>query len=360
MKNSTIHIRECAAIGPGCSPYVISEIGTNHNRSLETARELVRQAAEARCNCVKFQIYEPEEIVSPQVRIGDYGLESIYGNLNAQEVFEHHLKTPKTWFPQLRNMCHDLGLDCMVTIHGEDGLVWAKDMGVDAVKLASMDHTNLPLMELMVGAIDAPILVSFGMATLAEIDVAIDILRDHPAGIALFYCVAAYPARPSEVSLGNIPFLRKRYGLEVGFSDHTADVVTGMAAVGLGASMFEKHLTLDRTQDGPDHHFALEPIDLATYVSNIRSTFSGINNNQFIEPSDRELNNRSLYLKSIILRNDLVAGHKLTKHDVYLARPGTGLNPGQLKKVIGQVLVRDVIAGSPLKIEDVDSFRNLD
>jgi len=360
MKNSTIYIRGSAAIGSGCSPYVISEIGTNHNRNLDTARELIRQAAEARYNCVKFQIYEPEEIVSPQVRIGDYGLEPLYGNVSAQEVFEHNLKTPKTWFPQLRNMCHDLDLDCMVTIHGEDGLLWAIEMGVDAVKLASMDHTNLPLMELMVGAIDVPILVSFGMATLAEIDVAIEILRNHPAGIAIFYCVAAYPARPSEVFLGNIPFLRQRYGLEVGFSDHTVDVVTCMAAVGLGASLFEKHLTLDRAQDGPDHHFALEPIDMATYVSNIRNTFAGLHDNQFKEPSDRELNNRSLYLKSIIVRNNLLAGHKLTKDDVYLARPGTGLNPGQLKKVIGQVLVRNVIADSPLQIEDVDSFRHLD
>lgn len=348
-----IMVRGRPAIGAGLPPYVISEIGTNHNQSLELARSLVRATAEAGCDCAKFQIYEPDEIVSARVRAADYGLDGIYGDISARQMFERHLKTPKEWFPELRDLCHELGLDCCVTIHGQGGLRWVRNLGVDMIKVASMDHTNLPFLRSLVGAFDVPILASFGMAALSDIDAAVSILRDHRPGFVPFHCVAVYPPNPDEVRLNTIPFLRQRYGIEVGFSDHTVDVVTCTAAVALGAVLFEKHFTLDRRQEGPDHPFALEPEDMAAFVKNIRLASRSIGREGFSEPAERERANRTSYLKSIIVSRDLPAGHSLTRADLYLARPGTGLRPDLLETVLGRRLVRPVLAETPLFAADL-------
>ena len=354
FEQAPIHVRGRAAIGRGLAPYVISEIGTNHDRDLEKARELVRQTAAAGCDCAKFQIYEADEIVSAGVRSGAYGLDAQYGDISAQSMFADFLKTPKEWFPELRDLCHELGMDCCVTIHGEHGLRWAQGVGVDIIKLASMDHTNLPFMRSLVGAVDAPILASFGMAALEDMEAAIAILREHPAGFVPFHCVAVYPPNPDEVHLHNIPFMREHFGMEVGFSDHTVDVVTCVAAVGLGAVLFEKHFTLDRTADGPDHPFALEPADMAAFVTNIKEAHRALGPVGFTEASSRERANRAPYLKSVIVRRALPAGHVLTEADVYLARPGTGLRPDRVSAVVGRPLLRDVSAEVPLVDGDVD------
>mgnify|MGYP003999500475 CR=1 FL=1 len=353
-KTKTLMVRGRPAIGVGISPYIISEIGTNHNQSLETARELVRQTAIAGCDCAKFQIYEPNEIVSENVHSSVYGLDEKYGDVSARDIFEYHLKTPKEWFPELLDFCHELGLDCCITIHGEHGLQWARNLSVDLIKLASMDHTNIPFMESLVDSIDVPIIASFGMAVLDDIDEAVAILRNHSAGFALFHCVAIYPPKIDEMHIRNIAFLRERYGLQVGFSDHTSDTVTCIAAVAQGATVFEKHLTLDCAQDGPDHKFALEPKEMTTFVGNIQNTYKALGQDGFNEPSKQELINRKLYLKSIILKRDLPAGHRITRKDIYLARPGTGLQPKYLNEVLsGKLLVRDVYAEQPLLKEDL-------
>lgn len=353
IESSQIVINGRPAIGRNLKPYIISEIGTNHNRNIETARELVRKSATAGCDCAKFQIYEPNEIVSAKVRSKDYGLDIKYGDISAQDVFEKYLKTPKEWFPELCDLCHELSMDCCVTIHGENGLQWARNLDIDIVKIASMDHTNLPLMESLINTINVPILASFGMATLADIDKAVSILRLHKKGFALFHCVSMYPPKPTEVHLNNIPFLNKRYNLNVGFSDHTEDVVTSATAVALGATVFEKHITLDRKQEGPDHGFALEPNDMNAFVSNINDVYLTLSQDGFVEPSKREYENRTPYLKSIITKYNMKADHCMTYDDVYLARPGTGMHPGELHNVVGRILLHDIDADEPLNEEDL-------
>ena len=126
-------VRGRPAIGSGHDSYVIAEIGTNHNRSLETARAMLHALAGTGCDCAKFQIYESDEIVSARVRAADYGFDGLYGDISAQEMFDRHLKTPKTWFPELRDLCRTLGMDFSATIHGADGVRWARDVGLDIV-----------------------------------------------------------------------------------------------------------------------------------------------------------------------------------------------------------------------------------
>ena len=359
MKNKKCEIKPLtvrgrSVIGAGLAPYVISEIGTNHNRDIETARKLVYQTALAGADCAKFQIYEPHEIVSKNVRSKDYGLEKNYGDISARKMFGQYLQTPKEWFPELADLCHELKLDCCVTIHGEDGLRWAAKQDIDIIKLASMDHTNIPFMSDLIGSIDAPILASFGMAKLADIDAAVAVLREHPSGFALFHCVAVYPPKYEEMHLKNIPYLRDRYTLDVGFSDHTTDVTSCIAAVAFGAVVFEKHLTLDKFQKGPDHAFALEPEEMKVFVNNIHNAHHSLGSDKFSDPSYQEQKNAQNYLKSIILKRDLSAGHKLSSEDVYLARPGTGIRPDRIMDVVNKgILVNDVKAEHPLRYEDL-------
>jgi sialic acid synthase SpsE len=186
-------VRGRPAIGPGHDAYIIAEIGTNHNRSLETAKAMLRAVAEAGCDCAKFQVYEPDEIVSGRVRASDYGLDSLYGDISAQQMFEQYLKTPKEWFPELRDLCHTLGMDFAATIHGLHGLNWAREVGLDIVKIASMDHTNLPFLRSLVNMLHVPILVSLGMAGLKDVDAVVTTLTKHEIGVGLFHCCAVYP-----------------------------------------------------------------------------------------------------------------------------------------------------------------------
>ncbi|MCX6938286.1 MAG: N-acetylneuraminate synthase family protein [Verrucomicrobia bacterium] len=352
---SPLSVRGRARIGADCEPYIMAEVGTNHNRDLATARTLLKEIAAAGCDCAKFQIYEPDEIVSGRVRASAYGLDQLYGDISAREMFGRHLQTPKAWFPELRDYCHELGMDFSATIHGPDGLAWAQTIGLDVVKIASMDHNNTPFLKSLVNRVKAPILVSFGMGYLEDIDATVEILRGHGPGAGVFHCCAVYPPTPEEVRLANIPFLQARERVPVGFSDHTMGVETALAARAFGAGFFEKHLTLDRKQSGPDHPFAMQPEEFAEYIAVLKKTPAGRPEAgaAFVPPSARELKNRSEYLKSVILREARPAGHRITADDVYLARPASGIPPREMQAVIGAVLARDVEAESVLRWEDV-------
>ncbi|MDH3348723.1 MAG: N-acetylneuraminate synthase family protein [Desulfobulbaceae bacterium] len=351
-----MQIQGRSAIGPDLGAYIIAEIGTNHNRSFETAKAMLHAVADAGCDCAKFQIYEPDEIVSGRIKASDYGLDALYGDISARDMFEHYLKTPKEWFPELRDLCHALGMDFAATIHGEHGLGWAKEIGLDFVKIASMDHTNLPFLKSLVNKINVPILVSLGMASLKHVDALTAALREHAFGFGLFHCCAVYPPELDEVRLANIPFLIDKFALPIGFSDHAIGVDAAIQARGVGAMMFEKHVTMDHTQPGPDHSFAMEMPQFKEYVSQLKKTpwKCGVAPDDFVGPSDRELLNRVKYVKSIITRRALSVGHLLTDNDVYLARPGTGLSPVELPHVLGRTLVRPVEEETPLQWEDFE------
>jgi sialic acid synthase SpsE len=351
-----ISIRGRPSIGRSLKPYVIAEVGTNHNQSIDIARRLVRSAANAGCDCAKFQIYEAEEIVSGSVRAKDYGLDKLYGDISAREMFENFLKTPKNWFPELKDLCHELGMDCAVTIHGEDGLRWVKEMEPDLIKIASMDHTNLPFLASLVNAFKMPILISFGMANLEDIDSAMEILGKHKGGVGIFHCCAVYPPNEDELNLSNISFLEERFSVPIGFSDHTIGINSALLGRDYGAAIFEKHLTEDRNQLGPDHSFAIEPSELGTYTAEVKLRKSKITEmaTSFISPSERELCNRTRYLKSIVTRRSLPKSHIITADDIYLARPGTGIMPADYMKIIGRTTRRLVEAESPLHYSDLE------
>jgi len=342
-------------IGDGLPPYLIAEIGTNHNQEIEIARSLVEKIAENGFDCAKFQTYEADEVVGCALRSSDYGLDKYYGDISALELFDRHLKTPKKWFPELRDLCHQYGIDCATTIHGAHGLEWAKKMNFDLIKIASMDHTNLPFLRRIVNNIDAPILISFGMAELSDIDAAVKLLKPHNAGLGIFHCVSIYPPNPEEMRLSNISFLRQRFSEPIGFSDHADDIITSMAALALGARLFEKHVTLNKKTRGPDHLFALEPHQIRSYVSGLRNLAEGIDSGEFEAPTSKESTARSSYLKSIVAAHDLPAGRKLEAGDLTLVRPGNGIPPKDFDAVIGRVVRRSLQKGAVLIWDDLES-----
>jgi len=350
---ATVNLHGKPRIGDGCAPYLIAEIGTNHNQDIQIARDLVKAVAEAGFDCAKFQSYEADEIVSGNVTARDYGLEKYYGDISALEMFSKYLKTPKEWFPELRDLCRQLGIDCATTIHGPHGLAWARHMGFDLIKIASMDHNNLPFLRSLVNAIDAPVLVSFGMAVLEDIDTAVETLRPHRPGVGIFHCVSIYPPCPEELRLANIPFLRKRFPVPVGLSDHAEDVITSLAALSLGSRLFEKHVTLDKKSHGPDHPFALEPEQMKAYVNGLRILADGLDSGEFELPTTKESAIRAAYLKSVVAARDLPAGRKIDAADLTLVRPGTGIPPKDIDAVVGRSVRRLIPKGTVLAWDDL-------
>jgi sialic acid synthase SpsE len=355
LARTTLQVRGRSVIGDGLKPYIIAEIGTNHNRSLEMAKVLLRGVADAGCDCAKFQIYEPDEIVSARVRASDYGLDSVYGDISAQDMFERYLKTPKEWFPELRDLCHELGMDFAATIHGEHGLNWANEIGLDLVKIASMDHTNLPFLSNLVNKLNVPILSSLGMAGLEDVEALFATIKNHQPGVGFFHCTAIYPPAPNELRLSNISYLVQKLGIPIGFSDHAEGVEAALDARGLGAIFFEKHVTTDKNQSGPDHPFAMEMSELKAYVELLieRSATEILEAVEFLEPSERELQNKRKFVKSIVTRRSLPVGHFLTAKDIYLARPGSGIRPADLPRVIGKALRHSIAEEMPLQWADL-------
>ena len=353
-KNKFININGEPKIGGVCTPYLIAEIGTNHNQDIKIARELVRQIAEAGFDCAKFQSYEAVEIVSEGVSARDYGLDKYYGDIKASEMFDKYLKTPKEWFPELRDLCHEYGIDCATTIHGVHGLAWARRMDFDIIKIASMDHNNLPFLCSLVNQINVPILISFGMAELTDIEAAVDILKFHRPGLGIFHCVSVYPPRPDELRIANIPFLQQHFEHPVGFSDHSEDLITSLIALAFGSRLFEKHVTLNKASEGPDHPYALEPDQMKVYVEGIRNLAGALDANQFQSPTDRELTGRSAYLKSIVSARDLPAGAGLGSEDITFARPGNGILPKYAESLLGRITRRPIAQGTLLSWDDLE------
>ena len=351
---SNIFLNNGKEIGDDCKPYLIAEIGTNHNQDIKIAKDLIKEIALAGFDCAKFQTYESNEIVSELITAKDYQLDKLYGNISAIEMFDKFLKTPKDWFPELIDLCHKHGIDCATTIHGSHGIQWVKDLNFDLIKIASMDHNNFPFLEEIKNNVNQPILISFGMAEFIDIKKAIKILADHKLGLAAFHCVSIYPAKHKDLRLTNINYLKNNFSIPIGFSDHSEDIISSCLALKFGSSIFEKHVTLDRKLNGPDHPFALEPHQMKEYVDGIITLYKDINTKEFKSPSKEEVKNRTSYLKSIVAKKDLFIGDYIDTNDIQLVRPGTGIPPSQYKDVIGCKIKRNINKGNPIKWSDLD------
>lgn len=324
--------------------FFIAEIGTNHNQKKSLVKKMIREVAKTECQCVKYQIYEPDEIVNKKVMASEYGLNKYYGNISAYKMFDQYLKTPKQWFPELIHYATKFNLKTAVTIHGDNGLRWAIKNKPHYIKIASMDHNNFPFINKIVRKLKIPILVSLGMAEIEDIKKLVNILSKYKYGYGIFHCISLYPPKKSELRLKNISFLKKKFNIPVGFSDHATNDKIAMIAKSNGATFFEKHITLDRKMKGPDHPFALNLKNLNNYIKKIKFVKSRIkrdNVTEFSNLSEREKLVRKKYLKGLIVSKNLKKNTIITIKHIKIVRPlADGPEPKDMLKIIGKKVLK--------------------
>lgn len=346
MKKIKIGERE---IGDHFPCFIVAEIGTNHNADLCVAKELITVAAAAGADAVKFQTYHWQDIVHPEIMAADYNYPS---DKPWYRIIQERLTMPREWYPELFAEARKQGLIPFSTPHCMDCTKFLLELGVPVFKIASMELTNLPFLAEL-ARLGKPVILSTGMGDLAEIGRAIQIMkRNGLEEIIITHCVSLYPPQPQEINLRNIVSLKQVTGLPVGFSDHSPGTATSIAGVALGACLIEKHITLDRQMKGPDHSFALEPADLKRLVAEIREVEQALGSyERKISPAEEA--KKKIYRKSVVAARLIPAGKRIKEEDIIITRPGTGMTPDDLNKVVGLTTVTDFKQYEPLTWEKI-------
>jgi len=344
-QQTNIHI-EGRTIGPGQPVYVIAELSANHQQDFERAARLIELAKEAGADAVKLQTYTPDTITiqsdREEFRIGGG---TIWDGQSLYELYGEAF-TPWEWQPQLKKMANAAGLALFSSPFDETAVDFLEKMEVPAYKVASFELVDIPLIRKMART-GKPLIMSTGMATVAEIEEAITAARSEGAHeIALLKCSSAYPAPPGEMNLRTIPELAHRFGVPGGLSDHTMGIAAPVAAVTLGACIIEKHLTLSRADGGPDAAFSLEPHEFRSMVQAVRFTEDALGNVRF-GPAEREQASCA-FRRSLFVVQDMKLGEIFTSKNVRSIRPAHGLHTRYLPEILGRRSACDIEKGTPL------------
>ncbi|HVI07440.1 MAG TPA: pseudaminic acid synthase [Candidatus Binatia bacterium] len=333
-------------VGSGFPVYVIAELSANHNQDYGSALELVRAAKHAGADAVKLQTYTADTITiacdREEFRIGGGTLwdGSTLHDLYAQAF------TPWEWQPRLKREAENLGMDLFSSAFDATAVDFLDRMKVPAHKVASFELVDIPLIQKMARS-GRPLIMSTGMATVNEIEEAVNAARTAGArDIALLKCTSAYPAAPEEMNLRAIPEMAHRFQLPVGLSDHTMDLVAPVAAVALGACIIEKHLTLSRTVPGPDSAFSLEPHEFKAMVEAVRTAEKALGAPR-LGGNEKEEKMKA-FRRSLFVVEDISPGEAFTLQNVRSIRPGNGLHPRHLSDVLGKTAAQRIKRGTPL------------
>lgn len=330
--------------------FVIAEAGVNHNGSLERALEMVNVAAEAGADAVKFQTFKPALLVHHAAEKGKYQQKTTSAEESQYDMLAK-LELSAEAFRALRDRCVERGITFLSTPFDEESAALLDRLDVAAFKLSSADITNLPLIA-CVAATGRPVILSTGMSEVNEIDEAVAAAK--AAGcrqLGILHCVSAYPTPAAECNLRVMAKLRERYGVPIGFSDHTQGIHISSAAVSLGAEILEKHFTLDRNLPGPDHAASLNPEDLSQMMANIREVESALGDG-IKRPTVSESENLGIGRRSLHWAREVAAGQSAATADFVALRPGTGLTPGRRDEFAGRKLARAVQKGDMVREDD--------
>ncbi|WED41921.1 N-acetylneuraminate synthase [Legionella cardiaca] len=337
------------------SCFIIAEAGVNHNGDIHLAKELIHAAKETGANAVKFQTFKADHLVNKTAEQAQYQKKnslhsSQYDMLKALEISEddHHL---------LAELADSLGIEFMSTGFDEASINFLVSLGVRRLKVPSGEITNLPFLEHLAKT-NLPLIMSTGMSDLLEVREAIDTVRPFygdklKENLVLLHCTSNYPAAYSDVNLMAMQTLADEFGLPVGYSDHTLGMLVPTLAIAMGAKVLEKHFTLDNSLPGPDHAASMLPKAFQEMVTTIRDAEIALGDG-VKQPTQSELPIRDLVRRSVTLRHELPQGTRLTKNDLILLRPGTGIKPARLHEVIGRRLTVSLNAGSTLQWDDVE------
>lgn len=323
------------------SVLIIAEAGVNHNGDLEMARQLVAAAAAAGADIVKFQTFSARKLVTSGAAKAAYQIATT-GNDEGQLDMIRKLELSRQDHEVLIDECRRHGIRFFSTAFDTDSFDMLMDMGLDQVKVPSGELTNLPLLRHMTRH-GLPVMLSTGMATLGEVEAAVDVIERNGTPrrlITVLHCTTEYPAPMEDVNLRAMLSMKVAFGVQVGYSDHTPGIEIPVAAVALGATIIEKHFTLDCNLPGPDHKASLEPDRFKAMVDAIRNVEIALGDG-IKRPSASELNNKPIARKSLVAARRIRAGERFSAENLAAKRPGTGISPMQWDEVIGRVAARD-------------------
>lgn len=338
-------------IGEGSPTYIVAEMSANHNQDFDRAVRLIEAAKESGADAIKLQTYTPDTITIDCKN--DYF--QIKGTIwNGQNLFELYMEThtPWDWHPKLQKIAHGLGLDFFSTPFDFSAVEFLSQMEVQAYKVASPELVDIPLLE-KVASVGKPVILSTGMASLGEIETAICAIKNtgnHQ--IALLKCTSAYPALPEEMNLKTIPHLADTYNVTVGLSDHTLGIEVPIAAVAIGASIIEKHLTLSRSDGGPDSAFSLEPNEFKKMVQAVRIAEKAMGAVTYGATLQETIGKK--YRRSLFVVKDIKKREVFTQKNIRSIRPGHGLPPLLSEQIMGRKARIDLKKGTPLSWELID------
>lgn len=335
------------SIGPGHRPFIIAEMSGNHNQSLDRALAIVDAAAAAGAQALKLQTYTADTITL-DVRGGAFEINdqnSLWAGKNLHDLYKMAY-TPWEWHKPIMDRAKSHGLVCFSSPFDETAVDFLEDLDIPAFKIASFENNHLPLIR-KAASTGKPLIMSTGMASLAELDEAVTAARE--AGckdLVLLKCTSTYPATPANTNVLTIPHMRNLFGCEVGLSDHTMGVGVSVAAVAHGATVIEKHFTLSRAEGGVDSAFSLEPAELASLVTETERAWQGLGEVRY-GPTEAE--RKSLvFRRSIYVAEDVKAGDTFNAVNLRIVRPGEGLAPRFFDLVLGRTAKRDLEKGTPL------------
>jgi N-acetylneuraminate synthase len=334
-------------IGRDHSPFIIAEISGNHNQSLDRALEIVAAAAKTGVDAIKLQTYTADTLTI-DIKKDDFLISDPKSLWNGKSLYELYQQahTPWEWHKPIFELCNKLRLLCFSTPFDETAVEFLENLHAPAYKIASFENTHLPLIE-QVAETGKPLLLSTGMATHAELEESVKTAR--AAGckdLILLKCTSAYPALPANSNLLTIPDMQERYGCQVGLSDHTLGIGVAIASIAMGATVIEKHFTLNRNDDGVDAKFSLEPDEMRSLVAESKKAWEALGKVQY-GPSEQEIKSL-IFRRSIYAVKNIAAGEPFTKDNTRVIRPGFGLPPCDYKKILGRTAKANIKRGTPL------------
>ncbi len=332
-------------------PYLVAELSANHGGSIERAKQSIRAAAKTGISAVKIQSYTPDSMTIKCNKKDFFISEGLWAGSQLYDLYKKAY-TPYEWHEELFNCAKKEKITLISTPFDESAVDLLEDLNVPAFKIASFEIIDIPLIK-YIASKNKPILLSTGMSNLEEIDEALKTIREvSDQDVLLFHCISSYPTPTSESNLSNIKFLRDKFGVQVGLSDHTISNLAATVAIGIGAVAIEKHFKLDENECGPDSSFSLNIEQLSSLASDCISAWEAKGRTTF-NRSNLE-NDNLIFRRSIYFVKDLKKGAIIKKDDIKRIRPGYGLKPKYFDSLIGKVVKKDVERGDPLKWEIIE------
>lgn len=330
------------------SVYIIAEAGVNHNGQLDIALKLCDAAKEAGVDAVKFQTWKTENIVTAQARQAAYQTENT-GVEESQYDMLKKLELSYDHFRYIQDYCKKIGIDFLSTPDEEESLEFLVNLGLPLIKVGSGEVTNIPYLR-KIGSQKKPVILSTGMSNLAQVATAYDtLLKAGAPSVALLHCTTNYPCPVDEVNLKAMCTLRDAFKCQVGYSDHTMGLEVPVAAVALGAEIIEKHFTLDRNMEGPDHKASLEPAELKSMVRQIRNIEAALGDG-IKRPNKSESENAKVVQKSILAKRPIKKGEVLTEDNLVAKRAGYGISSVYWDVIVGTKALQDYDIDEPIKL----------